>query len=188
MAGIDNRKDVLLLLLYLPGRAGLLAEPIRGRTRLMKLLYLLSKEKGVEKKLGIQNYYRYEAYDYGPFSKDVFEDVQFLRNVKLIEANPEDTSNPIDMWEDYQLILESVGDIEQEEIEPEFQEEKFSLTEKGLRFVENRLIPSLPDEVRNQIQSIKEYEGSWSLTSLLKYVYTKYPESASKSKLSHLVP
>jgi uncharacterized protein YwgA len=188
MAEINNRKDILLLLLYLPGAKGKNAEPISGRTRLMKLLYLLSRNQGIDKILEIRNYYKYEAYDYGPFSKDVFEDVEFLRNVGLIESNPEETSNPIDRWEDYQLILESVGDPEKEEFETPYQEELFTLTEKGINFVEKRLLPSLSEDVKNKILSIKANEGAMSLTSLLRYVYTKYPESAKKTKLSHLVP
>ena len=187
MDEINNRKDILLLLLYLPGSKGKNAEPISGRTRLMKLLYLLSRDKGIDKTLGIRNYYRFEAYDYGPFSKDVFEDVQFLRNVGLIEANPEESSNPIEQWENYQIILESVGDPEKEEIGAPYQEELFTLTEKGTRFVEEKLLPVLGEDVKNKILSVKANEGSMSLTSLLRYVYTKYPESASRTKLTHLV-
>ena len=41
---IDNRKDVLLLLLLSPGQSQEKNEPISGRTRYMKLVYLFYKE------------------------------------------------------------------------------------------------------------------------------------------------
>lgn len=186
MAKIDNRKDILLLLLYMPGSDGELAKPIRGRTRLMKLLYLLMREKEIDKIFNITNYYEYEAYDYGPFSKDVFEDVQFLRNIDFLEANPEEKTNPIEQWEDYKLVIESGVDYENEGVDPEFQEEEFSLSDKGKRFVEENLLPILPDEAKEDLQSIKIFGGDMSLSSLLRYVYIKYPESASKARLTHL--
>jgi hypothetical protein len=43
-AKINNRRDVLLLLLYSPGKRGAINEPIVGRTRLVKMLFLFSKE------------------------------------------------------------------------------------------------------------------------------------------------
>lgn len=186
MAGIDNRKDILLLLLYMPGEKGEIAEPISGRTRLMKLLFLLQRDKGIDKALNIKNYYQYEAYDYGPFSKDVFEDLQFLRNVGLIETNSEDKRSVIEEWEDYLLTLESALESEGDDFEPTYLEESFTLTNKGIEFVEERLLPNLDEEIKGRINSVKEIEGALSLTSLLRYVYNKYPDSAEKSKLSHL--
>ena len=44
MATLNNRKDILLLLLYSPGKTGNPNEPIVGRTRLIKMLFLFKKE------------------------------------------------------------------------------------------------------------------------------------------------
>jgi len=41
---ITNRRDILLLLLYSPGVSSQVNEPIAGRTRLVKMLFLFKKE------------------------------------------------------------------------------------------------------------------------------------------------
>ena len=44
MPKLNNRKDILLLLLYSPGKTGKFNEPIVGKTRLIKMLFLFKKE------------------------------------------------------------------------------------------------------------------------------------------------
>ena len=40
---INNRKDILLLLLYSPGVTEQINEPIKGRTRILKILFIFKK-------------------------------------------------------------------------------------------------------------------------------------------------
>ena len=185
MGTIDNRKDVVLLLLYAPGTANKPHEPILGRTRLMKLIYLLDKEKGISERLGIKQFYQFYAHNYGPFSEEVFEDVDFLRNVGLIKAEPRGPQSIIEAWEEEQILAESAPS-DSDDLFGAFEQELFELTTRGVHFVEDKLLPDLDENSRGAIEGIKKGEGALSLSSLLRYVYSKYPESASKSKLPYL--
>lgn len=190
MSAIDNRKDVLLLLLYAQGPSGITAEGITGRTRLMKLLYLLGEEHEIARLLDIKNWYQFEPYDYGPFSEEVYEDIDFLANVGLINATPSGPQSHSEDWEDDQVLKESIDDYQMVGVKPSelSAQETFTLTNRGLEFVTNRLLPepSLTDDTMAIFTSIKGNEGALSLNSLLRYVYSKYPKSAEKSKLQNL--
>ncbi len=185
MQGIDNRKDVLLLLLYLPGETGFLSDAIRGRTRLMKLIYLLEKEESISHHLKLEKFYDFENYDYGPFSSDVFDDIQFLRNVDLIASVTGGPSSEMEQAEDERFIDDVL--VETDSImDAEFKEEEYRLSPNGQKFVEQNLLNYLDPTLKEKIISLKKNRGSMSLSSLLKYVYSKFPESASKTKLRHL--
>jgi len=183
MSGIDNRKDVLLLLLYLPGAKGEIGEPISGRTRLMKIMYLLEKEQIIKKDLGISKGYSFEAYHYGPFSKQVYEDVDFLRNVELIESSSGGDLSEVEQVEEGRIIEELTLGEEGYEYDTVFTEEVFQLTDRGQQFVENNLLQSLKPDAKDRIIEMKKDLGSLSLSSLLKYVYSKFPADAEKSLL-----
>ena len=58
---VETGLDVVLLLLYAPGTSGGPCEPVRGITRLQKLLFLLWKEGGFRD--DIPKLYNFEAYD-----------------------------------------------------------------------------------------------------------------------------
>lgn len=182
---LNNRKDILLLLLYLPGKSGDVNESIRGRTRLMKLLYLLTRETDVFKSLKISKDYTFEPYHYGPFSKEVFEDISFLESAGLISSITEGPSSDAEQFEEEKLIDEiSMGD-ETEDHAIFFEEEVYRLTPRGKKFVEDRLLTDLTSEIEDRIEEIKKDKGALSLSSLLKYVYRTFPEVAAKSVLHY---
>ena len=191
MSDAPNRKDVILLLLALPGRTGRQFEPIAGRTRLMKLLYLLDKEAAIGKRLDLPSFYSFEAYHYGPFSKDVFDDIEFLRNVGLVRAAPEGSASIAQGDESAFLIEDETLDNEAHVIgealgESAF-EEVFALTPKGEKFVEQKILTFVKDDAKEAIIKAKTEYASLSLSSLLRYVYRKFPESATASRLQNLV-
>src|SRR5688572_9464290 len=88
---INNRKDILLLMLYSPGNTDKVNEPITGRTRLIKMLFLFKEElwpkfrKGVD--LQDEEMYNFIPWNYGPFSKDVYDDLTFFTLQKFIEIS-----------------------------------------------------------------------------------------------------
>lgn len=186
MGKIDNRKDVLLLLLFSPGRDGEEGEPIEGRTRLMKLLYLLHRDLEVEKKLGIERPYSFEAYHYGPFSKDLYNDLEFLENVGLVESITKGLASPVEQNEEERVRDDvSIGNPD-EDSEQLFVEERFKLTEKGKEFVRDDLLPHVPESIMSSIIELKRDIAPRPLTSILRYVYSKYPDSAENTKLQYL--
>lgn len=86
---IDNRKDVLLLLLYSPGRTDSPNEPIDGRTRLTKMLFLFKEEAFKAFRAGTsineENFYQFFPWNFGPFSRDVYDDLTFFELRGFIE-------------------------------------------------------------------------------------------------------
>lgn len=181
------RKDLLLLLLYSPGSSGDIAEPIVGRTRLMKLLFLLQAEAPVDKLIGAKRAYRFQAYHYGPFTKDVYDDLEFLENVGLITVSAKGEANSADQTEAEKVVEDTTIGEDQEETSWLFPEERFRLTDRGRQFVESRLIPAVPPDFYDKIYGIKNRFASAALTSLLRYVYSAYPDFAKNSKLKDLV-
>jgi uncharacterized protein YwgA len=183
-----NRKDLLLLLLYSPGPSGEAGEPIDGRTRLMKLLFLLQQDYPVEKILTSSCKYDFQAYHYGPFTKDVYNDLEFLENVGLIEASSRGIiASPVEQNEEEQLVENTSIGESKEDLNITFEEERFKLTERGLNFVINDLLTVVPHELLQDICELKSKFLSQPLISLLRYVYNKYPEYANKTKLKYLI-
>jgi hypothetical protein len=66
--------------------------------------------------------------------------------------------------------------------EPEGTERRFFLTDDG-EDVAGLLAKSAPKEFLDKITAIKDMYGSLALSELIHYVYTKYPESASRSRI-----
>lgn len=84
---ITSGADVLLALLYAPGKNGI-CEEIRGNTRLMKLMYILEKETDLKEI--ISRSLHFEAYDYGPYSQELFDIVEALMTAKIIDKRDEE--------------------------------------------------------------------------------------------------
>ncbi len=82
MTKIDNRKDILLLMLYSSGVRDRVNEPIVGRTRLVKMLYLFKMEALPHFQQGTEitedNFYEFHPWDFGPFSREVYDDINFF--------------------------------------------------------------------------------------------------------------
>ena len=82
MSGKLSSSDYLLLLLDLDNR-----EPIVGAIRLMKMMFLFDKEiSPVISKKGakVDVMPEFVAYDFGPFSKDIYEQIELFQNLKFI--------------------------------------------------------------------------------------------------------
>ena len=186
MSNEFNRKDLLLLLLFSPGPSKTEGEPIDGRTRLMKLLFLLQADFPIEKLLDLKQKYDFEAYHYGPFTKDVYDDLEFLENVGLVEVVTKGYASPVEQNEEEKLVEDTaIGEDEQTGLL--FQEESYKLTDRGLKFVREKLAPTVPEQLIQAIHDLKTKFAALPLTSILRYVYSKHPESAENTKLKHLI-
>src|ERR1700722_14184229 len=91
MSKINNRRDILLLLLYAPGATKQVNEPIVGRTRIVKMLFIFKNEvfphfkKGTE--ISEENFYEFFAWNFGPFSTQVYDDLTFFGLHGFIESS-----------------------------------------------------------------------------------------------------
>jgi uncharacterized protein YwgA len=178
---ISNSKDLLVLLFYAKGKTGQVCEPIIGRTRLMKMVFLFEKE--IRHKLNLDKVIPEEvlpdfvAYDYGPFSEQVYNDLEFLVNMEFVNVTSLDDELLPDEEEEYGY-WQAISDNEDKPFR-----EQFSLSPLGKKFVEEKLKSKLSDNQWNVLNEFKKRCTSTSLRYLLKYVYTRYPDKTKKSKI-----
>jgi len=180
-------KDLLLALLYIPGKTGQQNEPIVGRTRLTKMIYLFRKELYPKfSNISEESLPEFFAYDYGPFSKDLLNDIRFF--VMLGFINEEQTENEMQEVE----AEEYSNDIEEDRVfsdesymcEDEMPKEyRYSLTKKGIEYTQKNIMERFTDDQRNILIRFKKKINSLTLDQILSYVYNKYSEDAANSKI-----
>lgn len=194
MVKIDNRKDILLLLLYAPGESGEYNEPISGRTRIVKALFLFREELLGDFKKGLSleesDFYKYYAWHYGPFSTEVYDDLLFfqLRGFVNIERSKGETlQESIEEWINWKDLtgLDDNDDLSDDYLE--YQEEIFCLTDKGEVWVENNLWRQLSRKQKELIIQFKSRVNAMPLRALLRYVYERYPGSIERSTIADKV-
>jgi len=171
-----NSADYLLLLLYLNNQ-----EPIKGSTRLMKMMFIFNKEilskiSKPNEKIIINDF---EAYKFGPFSKSLYEQVALFTSLEFIKV-------------DTDKKLEELANLDNFE-EDNFEADNFQLNESnlmyiykikknGIEYVENEIIPHLNNEaVVTKLEKFKNKINEISIKNLLFYVYNKYPDYTKKS-------
>jgi hypothetical protein len=153
-------------------------EPVRDSTRLVKLLFLLIKEGGFERFAEEFGFKKDYAHDFGPWSGQVYDYVETLRQIGFIGTRNATKQEP----------EEGVDDVEwaSQFPEPRVREAGtvtiYELTEKGIQ-IGKKIFDSLPDEERKKIADLKSRFNFMPLGHLLEYVYLKYPEGTTKSKI-----
>ena len=95
---VENSMDLLLVLLYSPGKKGEL-EPIEGITRLQKLMFLLQQGKGPSELVKQAQEYEYRAYKMGPYSSELIQDLDELKSARLLATDQLEYLLPDDRFE-----------------------------------------------------------------------------------------
>ncbi len=190
-----TKTDILLMLLFSDRAA-----PIVGTTRLQKLLFLSEHESEVKCD---KESFNFEAYKFGPVSKTLYDDIEFLVNVGFLEKTGEDASIDIYSLDDLDSInvenLIETSENEKVDLISEKEEGIFSedddenkatteddltvykITDKGIGYLkENNLIGA---KEAKEIENIKKRYGKKSLIELLRYVYMKYPKYTTESEI-----
>lgn len=125
---------------------------VEGITRFQKLVFLAQRERDGAAP------YSFRADDYGPFSPELYDDIDRLVAAGLIDEREDETE---------------FGNTAQ----------VYTLTEKGRRAVENsegEEFPVSEEELRRLGEEFEDVD----LWDLLEYVYTEYPRMARNSELS----
>ncbi len=161
-----SKPELIAILLYLPGKTGNIGEPIVGRTRLMKIVFLLLKEAGLESKKEKPSSFR--PYKFGPFDPEVFDTIEALKELGVIE-------------EDAKSSLKSEDDMLAEFDEPYDADTIYKLTPNGIAKVE-RIVKEMPADLIKKIANYKSIYGGKPLVEILHYVYAKYPKYAVLSE------
>jgi len=179
-----SSKDFLLSILYSPGIYDNVNEPITGRTKLTKMVFLFEEE--LQKSFFADNLNielpLFEPYNFGPFSKELFDDLSFFLSIGLIVT--EETQIPLSFAEknefeighDDDWINASFEDKEQDEVEM-----KYLLSKQGINYVSDNIWKLYSNSQRSKLKTFKAQINGISLDALLRYVYNKYPDFARKS-------
>jgi uncharacterized protein YwgA len=156
---------------------------VQGITRLQKLLFLAEREAGVKVSEGAD--FDFTAYKFGPVSKDLYDDLEKLENLGLIEAQSIAEPSAAER-DEYGLSFEGLMGDEEQEATDAFEERRYSITEKGRDWLKARA-SALGSEALKGIKRVKGKYGSLSLSDLLYYVYSRYPEMTSESEIREKV-
>lgn len=171
-----DQADLVLLLL-----AAETANPAHrfrcnGITRLEKLLFLVEKETAVPQE--IQSPFSFEAYHYGPYSREVYDSVDLLRSLRLLDERRVDVATGLDVSEEASAL-----DAFDTDSADAYVERQLFLTPDGkdiARVLSTRLSPAS----KKALAVLKDRYGTMPLRQLLRYVYGKYPEYATRSRIS----
>lgn len=143
-----NRMDILLLLLLAKGPTGTINEPINGKTRLQKELFLSQKKL---KDLGVSRPYPFRPYHYGPYCKEIYNDLEWLKKNGIIEERS--TYNPY-------------GGITRD----------FRLTAKGIQKTQKMIKERALDNQYDIIKEIKMKFNSMSVIELVEFTHREYAD------------
>ena len=199
MATIGRREMLLLLIGLNDSEHGL-----GGITRIQKLLYLLDTEEHIHP---TGEGFNFEAYKAGPYSSRIYDDLEFLENLSLIQrSKPSDdletgvlsasavTSDPeqaeVDLTFEDLMGPEDIMAPEPDEIAPtadSYEETRYTLTDEGKRKMEELLANREYQPFVEGIRKVKSRFAKYSLNDLLYYVYTRHPEMTTESEIKEKV-
>lgn len=165
-------------------------EPVIGTTRLQKLLFLSEKEKNL---IPRKQDFEFIPYKFGPVSKSLYNDIDFLVNLGLIEKSDERESlqsMELEHLESFSAsdflsdqALNSIGNIESNEGSLLEEDETiiYRITDEGVKYLIDNNLKNTPEA--HSVEKIKEKYNSQPLQALLQYVYLNYPYYTTESEI-----
>jgi hypothetical protein len=178
-----NGADYLLLLLYVDNK-----KPIKGAVRLMKMMFLFEKEIAPilkSKGLNPENLPEFFPFDFGAFSKDVYEQVELFKNIDFIKVRnlygAEEMAEVDDLEDEPFINEEYQRDSKVRQLDGKYYE--YRIVKNGVGFIEQEIIgKNLITEVQlNVLAQFKVRINTLSPKQILRYTYTKYPEYTANS-------
>lgn len=211
---ISARKLTILLLLAVHDVNEKAAQPILGTTRMQKLAFLASQKTHLALKDSTYfNFdFNYEAEKFGPADLDLYQDLDFLRTMRLISWGggealvPSSEPSLETMVEPIKTPALLPEEIEEDELSFDYLmgmdplellvanaetegERRYMITEKGMGIL-NSLHSSLEGRQKEQFvtlenacAAVRQEYGHWPLRRLLKYIYDNYPSLTTKSTI-----
>jgi hypothetical protein len=169
----------LLALLYAGGQD----TKIEGITRLEKLLFLLKQEKGFLANVNPENDFKFFPFRMGPWTNEVYDEVDFLESLGLLSKETDAKSTPADTASLDELFDNMMLEKYQKNVSSNDKgTEIFKLTKEGKEkalVIWNRLTVS----EKNGIIDLMQKFNKINLRQLLRYVYQKYPQYATESEI-----
>ena len=175
---VENGADLILALLFAGGGRTAENEEIVGNTKLVKLMFLLKHETSLKKYL---KEFRYNAYNFGPYSSELFDALQALINAGLVKTETSESEGYLDEADRFQVERQAVDDAESPKTTI-----IYSLTPEG-KIVGSALFRALTQSEQKELTTVKKVFNSSTLRKLLQYVYRKYPEFTTESVIRDYV-
>ena len=175
---VDKDRDgirFVVALLYAPGPGESKADPVRGTTRLEKLAFLAQEE------MGFPQLFKFEPYDFGPWSSDLVDSVEALTAAGLVSVVERTLTSRYQEGDELLFAEGAVDGPGSSATTPNILR-SYELSQKGL-VAGPKLWASLSGGERSSLASLKRDFNRMPLSDLLKYVYERHAESASKSKI-----
>ncbi len=122
---------------------------IHGRTYLQKLIFIIQNELKISK-------FNYDAYFYGPYSKELNDEMAELVKSGLLKETIQTMKDGTEYY-------------------------SYSLTPQGEKYYMEQIEKNIDAKLKEKIEEICNRFRSFTPTQLLKFVYQLYPKSASKS-------
>lgn len=169
--GVD---DAVVLLLGASGGPGVSEGELKGITRLEKLVFLLEKETSAREWLTEDA--KFEAYNFGPFSAEVYRAVDMLSAAGLLIDSAKKASSDEDTWEQWNRIDEKT-DLPGSD---PYVTRDFKLTSLGWRYFRS-LERDLPAGALGEVSRLKTRFARLPLRQLVRYVYERYDEYTKNS-------
>lgn len=193
MSNLSNC-NLLLLLIGIDSTGKSNEDGLGGITRVQKYVFLLEREFGIISEEGFD----FEAYKAGPYSAKIYDDLELLENLGLIMSEPVADAMIEEEAEDIEEICfeDLMGDGGEDDDGQVFdgfgasdvcQERRYYLTAKGKEKIKELTKTKLFIPTVDSIQQLKKQFGKHTLPDLLYYVYTKYPETTTESKIKERV-
>ncbi|MBK7106865.1 MAG: DUF4065 domain-containing protein [Ignavibacteriae bacterium] len=186
-----NSKKLLLLLLYSSGKTSEICEEIKGRTRIVKMIFLFNEEikKDFIKDANIEmEPITFYSWDYGPFSKDIYNDIEFfINNNLIIVRNNSLEKEEIELFEYERWLEDQYMSNEVVNLSEKYNQEIFQLSQKGKDWIEKNIWHLLS---QNQIEILKLFKkrlNEASLDAILRYTYLKFPNYTDQSKIKEKI-
>lgn len=181
-----GRRDLVMLVIGL-GVDDELNDSLGGITRLQKYLFLLDREAAVQ---ADRDGFRFEPYKAGPYSAKVYDDLEFLENLGLLQSQVTGSATEEEAAEVERLSIgdlfgtpsaSGMGSSAEDTVAPE--ERRFFLTDPGVAHVKRLLDNPEYRPVVDAVRRVKSRFAGHSLDDLLFYVYTKFPEMTTESEI-----
>ena len=175
-----NGADYLLLLLYLDNKA-----PIYGAIRLEKMMFLFNEEIAPQLKetgLDSDKLPEFIYYNFGPFSKDVYEQVELFKGIGFIQVTDLKAHEELIEAEDWEEgPFGKNMNYSGFQLNEEKRFYKYQMLKLGEDYVNCKIRPELTVEQLDVLLQFKKKITSLSPKQILRYVYTKYPDFTSNS-------
>lgn len=179
-------KHIFLLLIYSPGLSQNINEPILGKTRIVKGMFLFDKEIKKDflknSNLEIIKFPEFYSWKFGPFAKEIYDDIEFfINNGFLVEDYLDYEKNDVEVIEEKEYEEEFSLTNEFDESQIVKVESQYFLTKKGRDFIAEKYFSKLSDNQKSILKKFKASINKATIPAIIRYTYVKYPDFTEHS-------